>query len=73
MNLVLSFQGNLFLVACIFLIVITGASCSYRQVIVGDMEDKFSLLLSTDILSMAVLALFCFFLARFTVCDRFCC
>jgi len=58
MNLVLCFKGILFLVAYIFLIVRIGASCSYGQFIVGDMEDKFSPLLSANILSVAVLELF---------------
>ena len=57
-NLVLCFKGNLFLVAYIFLMVRFEASCFCRQFIVGDMEDKFSLLLSTNLLSMAVLELF---------------
>jgi hypothetical protein len=36
----------------------------------GDVEDNFSLLLSTNILSVAVLESFCILLAKFTVCDR---
>jgi len=36
---------------------------------IGDMEDRFILPLSTNILSMAVLELFWIFVAKFTVCD----
>jgi len=35
-----------------------------------DIEDKFNLLLSTCMLSMAVLELFWVHVANFTVCDR---
>jgi len=38
----------------------------------GDVEDKFVVLLSTNTLSMAVLELFWILVAKFTVCDRFC-
>jgi len=54
-NLVLCIKGNLFIVVYIFLIVRIPASWSDRQFIMGDIEDKFILLLSTNILSVAVL------------------
>jgi len=55
MKLVLYYKGNLFLVAYMFLMVRLGASYSYGQFIMEDTEDTFSLLLSTNILSLAVL------------------
>ena len=69
-NLVLYFEGNLFIVAYIYLIVRIWASCSDRQFIIGDIEDKFILLLSTNILSVAVLELFWILVAKLPVCDR---
>jgi len=39
---------------------------------IGDMEDKFILSLSTNILSMALLELFGISVAKFTVCDTLC-
>jgi len=45
-NLVLFFEGNLFIVAYIFIIVRICASWSDRPFIMGDTEDKFVLLLS---------------------------
>jgi hypothetical protein len=57
-NLVLCLKENLFIVAYIFLIVRILALWSDRPFIVGDTEDNFRLLLSTNILSMAILMLF---------------
>jgi hypothetical protein len=68
-NLALCFQGNLFVVAYIFLIVRIGASWSDRPFIMVDIEDKFIVLLSTDILWMAVLELFWILVAKLIVCD----
>jgi len=45
------------MVAYIFLIVRILESCSQRPFIMGDIEDKFNLILPTNILSMAVLDL----------------
>jgi len=53
-NLVLCFQGNLFITAYIFLIVRISASWSDRPFIMGDTEDK----LFCFFYSMAVLDLF---------------
>jgi len=39
---------------------------------VGDTEDKYILLLFTNILPLAVLELFWILVAKFTVCDRLC-
>jgi len=56
-NLILCFKGNLLIVAYTVLIVRISASWSDRPFIMGDIEDKFILLLSTNILSTAVLFL----------------
>jgi len=69
-NLVLCFKGNLFMVAYIFLIVRIWTSWSQRSFIMGDIEDKFNLLLSTNILSMAALELLWILVPNVTVCDR---
>jgi len=73
-NLVLLFKGNLFIVAYkyIFLIVRISPSCSQRPFIRGDIEDKFVVLLSTNILSMAVLELFWILVPKVTMCNRLC-
>ena len=54
-NLILYFKGNLLIVAYTVLIVRISASWSDRPFIIGHIKDKFILLLSTNILSMAVL------------------
>jgi hypothetical protein len=36
----------------------------------GDVEDEFNLILSTKILSIAILELFCILVAKFTVCVK---
>jgi hypothetical protein len=38
----------------------------------GDIEDKFLLLLSANVLSLAVLELFLILVAKLTMCSRFC-
>ena len=48
-NLVLCFKWNLFIVPYVFLVVRIWALWSQRPFIVGDIEDKFILLLSTNI------------------------
>ena len=72
MYLVFSFAGNLFIVAYIyiFLIMRIWISCSDRPFIMGVVEYKFMLLLSTNILLVAGLELFWTLVTNFTVCDR---
>jgi len=69
-NRVLCLNGNVFIVAYIFLILRIWAPWSDRPFILGDIEDQFSLLLSTKILSMAVLELFWILVEKFPVWNR---
>jgi hypothetical protein len=57
-NLGLCFKRNLFIVAYIFLFARIWALWFDRPVIMEDMEEKFNLLLFTDILLMTVFELF---------------
>jgi len=66
--LVLCFKGNLFIVAFIFLFVRIWGTWPNGPLIVGD-EDKFILLLSTNILSMVVLKSFWILVSKLTVCN----
>jgi hypothetical protein len=69
-SLIICFNGSLFIVAYIFSVFRIWASCSDRQFIMGDIEDKFIILLSTNILLMAVLVLFWSLVAKLTLCGR---
>jgi hypothetical protein len=67
--LFLCFKGIL-LVVNILLTVSNWSSWSDRPLIRGDVEGVCSLLLPTNILSMAVIDLFRILVAKFTVCDK---
>ena len=70
-TLYLCFRGNLFIVVYIFLNVRIWASCSDRPCTMGDIENEFIPLLSTNILSITALELFWIFVAKLTVWNRF--
>ena len=66
-NLVFCLRDAFFFAVCMFLIVSNSASWSDRAFIRGDVIDDLSLLSSKNILSLAVLDLFCNPVAKFTV------
>jgi hypothetical protein len=70
-SLVLFFIGVHFVVVYMLLIVRNWASWFDRPFIRGDVENDFNLLLSTNILSLAVPESFWILVAKLTVCDRF--
>lgn len=70
-SLVLIFIGVHFVVAYMLLIVRNWASWLDRPFIRGDVENDFNLLLTTNILSLAVPEPFWVLVAKLTVCDRF--
>jgi len=67
-NLVLCFRK--FVYCCIHIFNCENwTSWTDRPFIMGDIKDKFIILLSTNILSMAVLELFWILVTKLTVCD----